>query len=331
MDQSAEAIVMRAYGGPDVLAAENITLPALKPDEIRVRTIAAAVNHSDLEIRAGNYPIQRVPAFPYVPGLEVIGDVAEVGSAVTGLSVGERVITMMQSTGGLRAKRNGGYAQLATLPQHIVARVPGDLDPLDLAALGLAAVTAYEGLRKLGAIEGRRVVVTGASGGVGSVAVAIAAARGAEVTGIVSRAERSAYVRSLGAQAVHTAHEIEGGALGDESLDGVLETVGSTLFAPCVNALRPGGTLSMVGAIGGGEVTFDAYRLLGVTLTGYSSETLDGTSLQAAMDDICGWLRQGRIRAPARTLFPLREAAQAHAALERRGVEGRLLLVPEPA
>jgi len=329
MDRSAEAVVMRAYGGPDVLAREAITLPALKPDDIRVRMVAAAVNHSDLEIRAGNYPIQRVPPFPYVPGLELIGDIVEVGSSVTTLAVGERVITMMQSTGGLRAKRNGGYAQFANLPQNIVARVPSDLDPLDLAALGLAAVTAYEGLRKLGSIERRRVAVTGASGGVGSVAVAIAAARGAEVIGIVSRAERAAYVRSLGAHTVHTAGEVESGALGDETVDGVLETVGSTLFEPCVNALRVGGALSMVGAIGGGEVTFDAYRLLGVTLTGYSSETLDGASLQAAMDDICGWLRQGHIRPPARTLFPLREAAQAHAALERRGVEGRLLLVPE--
>jgi len=322
-------VVMRAYGGPDVLAIEIIALPALKPDEMRVRMIAAAVNHSDLAIRAGKYPIKRDPPFPYVPGLELIGDVVERGSAVTSCAVGERVITMMQSTGGLRAKRNGGYAQFATLPQSIVARVPTDLDPLDLAALGLAAVTAYEGLRKLGSVEGRRVVVTGASGGVGSVAVSIAAARGAEVIGIVSRAERAPYVRSLGAHAVHTARDVEGGALGDETVDGVLETVGSTLFAPCVNALRPGGVLSMVGAIGGGEVTFDAYRLLEVTLTGYSSESLDGASLQVAMNDICDLLRQGRIRPPARTLFPLREAAQAHAALEARGVEGRLLLVPE--
>ncbi|HMK79077.1 MAG TPA: zinc-binding alcohol dehydrogenase family protein [Xanthobacteraceae bacterium] len=329
MDQFSEAVVMRAYGGPDVLAIEDVVLGALKPDEVRVRMIAAAVNHSDLEIRAGNYPIKRDPPFPYVPGLELIGDIVEVGSAVTGLAVGERVITMMQSTGGLRAKRNGGYARFANLPQHIVARVPTDLDPLDLAALGLAAVTAYEGLRKLGAIEGRRVVVTGASGGVGSVAVAIAAARGAEVVGIVSRAERAPYVRSLGAQAVQTANDVERGALGEEGIDGVLDTVGGTLFAPCVNALRPGGTLSMVGAIGGGEVTFDAYRLLEVTLTGYSSESLDGASLRVAMNDICGWLRDGRIRPPAHTLFPLREAAQAHATLERRGVEGRLLLVPD--
>jgi NADPH:quinone reductase-like Zn-dependent oxidoreductase len=323
-----QAIVMRAYGGPEVLGIEDVVPPPLKADEIRVRAIATAINHSDLEIRAGNYPIRRDPPFPYVPGLEVIGEVVETGSGVNEFAIGERVITMMQSTGGLRPKRDGGYAQFVTLPQRIAARVPMDLDPLDLAALGLASVTAYEGLRKLGALEGRRVVVTGASGGVGSMAVGIAAALGAEVIGIVSRPERVAYVRALGAQTVHTAAEVGNGALGEETIDGTLDTVAGTLFAPCVNALRDGGTLSVVGAIGGSEVTFDAYHLLNVTLTGYSSETLDGASLRAAMTQICDLLRRGAVRPPARTVFPLREAAKAHAVLEARGVEGRILLVP---
>jgi NADPH:quinone reductase len=323
-----QAVVMRAYGGPDVLGIEDVVLPPLKADEVRVRAIATAVNHSDLEIRAGNYPIRRDPPFPYVPGLEVIGDIVEIGQAVQDFSIGERVITMMQGTGGLRAKRDGGYAQFVTLPQRVAARVPTDLDPLELAALGLASVTAYEGLRKLGALQGRRVVVTGASGGVGSMAVGIAAALGAEVIGIVSRVERAAYVRSLGAHRVHTARDVEDGTLGEETIDGVLDAVAGALFAPCVNALRDGGTLSVVGAIGGGQVTFDAYHLLNVTLTGYSSESLDGASLRAAMTQICEWLRRGAVRARARTVFALGEAAQAHAALERRGIEGRILLVP---
>jgi NADPH2:quinone reductase len=323
-----KAIVMRACGGPEVLVLEEVALPPLRPNEIRVRTRAAAINHSDLEIRAGNYPIRRDPPFPYVPGLEVVGDVVEIGSKVDAFAPGERVITMMQSTGGIRPKRDGGYAEFVTLPQDVAARVPSDLDPLDLAALGLASVTAYEGLRKLGGLEGRRVVVTGATGGVGSMAIGIAAALGAEVTAIVSRPERVAYARSLGAQIVHTVAEVENGALGEETVDGALDTVAGVLFAPCVNALRDGGTLSVVGAIGGSKVTFDAYHLLNVTLTGYSSETLDGASLRAAMAPICDWLRHGALRPPARTVFALREAASAHAMLEARGVEGRILLVP---
>ena len=323
-----QAIVMRRYGGPEVLTAEDVALAPLKPDEIRVRAIASAVNHSDLKIRAGDHPIKRDPPFPYVPGLEVVGEVVEIGSAVREFSPGARAITMMQGTGGLRAKRDGGYAEFVTMPAAIAASVPADLDPRDVAALGLASVTAFEGLRKLGDLEGLRIVITGASGGVGSAAIGIARAQRARVVGIVSRAERADYVRSLSADEVRVAGEVEHGALGEETIDGVLDTVGGALFSPCVNALRDGATLSMVGAVGGGEVTFDAYHLLNVTLTGYSSETLDGASLRAAMATICGWLRDGKLKPPSCTIFPLLEAAQAHAALERHGVEGRVLLVP---
>jgi NADPH2:quinone reductase len=324
-----QAVVMRACGGPEVLAVEDVALAPLKADEILVRALASAVNHSDLEIRAGNYPIRRSPPFPYVPGLEVLGDVVEIGSEVRDFAVGDRVITMMQRTGGIRPERDGGYAEFVTLPQRVVSRVPAEFDPLDLAALGLASVTAHEGLRKLGPLDGRRVVITGASGGVGSAAVAIALALGAQVIGVVSSARRADYVASLGAGEVVLASDIESGALGEESIDGVLDTVAGKLFRPCVNALRPGGVLSVVGAIGGGEVTLDAYALLNVTLAGYSSESLDGPSLRATMEKICEWLGNGRLKPPARTVLPLRDAARAHAALERRGVEGRLLLVPQ--
>src|SRR5258708_2994200 len=160
-----QAVVMRSYGGPDVLRVEDVALLALKADEIRVRSIASAINHSDLEIRAGNWPVQRDPPFPYIPGLEVIGDVVETGSAVKGFCAGARVITMMQGTGGVRAKRDGGYAEYVVLPESVAASVPPDIDPVEIAAIGLAGVTAYQGLRKLGDIDARRIVVTGASGG----------------------------------------------------------------------------------------------------------------------------------------------------------------------
>jgi NADPH2:quinone reductase len=322
------AVVMRRYGPPEVLGYERVPLPPLLPDEIRIRSIGSAVNHSDLEIRAGNWPIQKPEPFPYVPGLEVVGEVIETGDAVTGLRAGERVITMMQGLGGVRARRPGGYAEHVTVAAAAAAPVPADLDPLAMASLGLASVTAYEGLAKLGALVDRRIVVTGASGGVGSAAVGIAKASGAAVIGVVSRNERAAYVRLLGAEAAHSLSDVVSGALGEEAVDGVLDTVGGALFGPCVAALKPGGRLSLVGSVAGGTVSFDAYRLLDVVLTGYGSENLDGTALSKAVAAIGDWLRQGALTAPARTVFPLAEAARAHETLERRGVEGRLLLVP---
>ena len=140
---------MRQYGGPDVLRLERLPLAALRPDEIRVRSIASAVNHSDLEIRAGNWPILRADPFPYTPGLEVLGEVVEIGADVLEVRVGDRVITMMQGLGGVRAQRPGGYAEYVVVEASAVAAIDGDIDPIDMAALGLASVTAFEGLRRI--------------------------------------------------------------------------------------------------------------------------------------------------------------------------------------
>jgi NADPH2:quinone reductase len=287
-----------------VLHLETIVSPAPLADEIRIRSLASAVNHSDLEIRAGTWPILRANPFPYVPGLEVVGEVEEIGAAVSDFRIGDRVMSMMQGLGGVRAQRDGGYAETVTLS------------------------SAFEGLRRLGSIDGRRVVVTGASGGVGSAAIALARAHGADVVAVVSRPERGDYVRALGATDVMLSSEVARGGLGLESVDGVLDSVAGDLFNPCIAALRPGGALSLVGAVGGSRLSFDAYHLLDVTLTGYSSESLDGESLRRAVATIGEWLRRGRLRLPACTLFPLHEAATAHAKLEQRGVEGRVLLVP---
>jgi len=324
----ARAVVMRRYGPPEVLALATITVPPLAADELRIRSIVSAVNHSDLEIRAGRWPVRKEDPFPYVPGLEVVGDVVEVGSAVHHLRVGDRVITMMQGLGGVRAERPGGYAEYVTVGAAAAARLPAEVDPLDMAALGLVGVTAYEGLVRLGDLGGKRIVVTGASGGVGSAATAIARARGATVVAVVSRPERSDYVRSVGAhEVVIGSPESLRAALGEGSIDGVLDTVAGDLFGPCVAALRPGGTLSLVGATGGNEVHLDVWPLMQpATLTGYSSESLDGDALRRDIAALSDLVVRGILTPPARRVMPLGEAAAAHALLERRGVEGRLLL-----
>src|SRR6476659_373790 len=101
------AVVMRALGGPEVLRVEEIEAPPLAPGDVRLRMIAAAINHSDLEIRSGAWTIRRRDPFPYVPGLEVVGEIVEVGAAVTSVRRGARAITMMQGLGGVRSERPG--------------------------------------------------------------------------------------------------------------------------------------------------------------------------------------------------------------------------------
>ncbi len=309
---------MQRYGPPKVLALETVDLPPLRPNEVRLRTLAAAVNHSDLEIRAGNWPIRRKPPFPYVPGLEVVGEVVE------GRGAGTRAWTMMQGLGGVRAERDGGYAEHVTVSEDAIAQVPSDMDPVDLAALGLAGVTAYGGLAKMGPLQGKTVVVTGAAGGVGSAAVGLAKAFGARVVAIASHKVDGAD-QTISAR---TGEQLSA-ALGERSADGVLDTVAGPLFHSLVKSLRRGGCLSVIGAVGGSEVSLDAYDLLlGISLTGYASEELDGARLRQATDVLMQAMRSAKLKPLPRTVLPLSEAARAHAMLEKRELQGRVVLVP---
>jgi NADPH2:quinone reductase len=299
----SRAIVMRKTGGPEVLQAEEIELAPIRSGEIRLQSLASAINHSDLEIRAGNWGIRREPRFPYVPGLEVVGDVIEVAGDVAGVRVGDRVWTMMQGLGGVRAERDGGYAEHVTVVASVVAELPKTIDPVAFAAVGLAGVTAYQGLAKLGELAGKTVLVTGATGGVGAAAVFLARAAGASVI----------------------AQERGTPPPAPKSVDTVLDVVAGALFPDLVASLRNGGRYCLVGAIAGGDVRFDAWSLLdAITLTGYSTEDLDGDGLRSATREL---VRTSLPPVPC-TVLPLAEAARAHALLERREVRGRVVLVP---
>ncbi len=236
---TANAVRISGYGSPDVLAYGQVDLPPLRPDEVRIKTIASAVNYTDLEIRAGHWPIRKEQPFPYVPGVEVVGEIVEVGADAVGVAPGDRVITMMQGLGGVRAERPGGYAEFVTVAADAVASIGASVDPYVMAALGLGALTAYEGLRRIGDLAGKRILVTGAAGGVGSSAVAIARAQGATVVGVVTRGEQSDYVRSLGADEVVVAAHDAPVQIEAASADGILDTVGAPLFAASLQALKP--------------------------------------------------------------------------------------------
>jgi NADPH:quinone reductase len=312
------------------LIYSEVLLMPLSAHEVRIKTLVAPVNHTDLEIRAGNWPVTRPDPFPYVPGVEVLGVIDEVGGAVRGWAPGQGVITMMQGLGGVRGERPGGYAEFVTVDAEALAEIPTDVDPVQIAAFGLVGVTAYLGLKKIGCLNGRRILVTGAAGGVGSAAIAIARAQGASVIGLVSRPEQADYVRALGADDVVVWPKNRAPCLEPESFDGALDAVAAgNLFGPCVSGLRSGGILSLVGAVSGGVVAFDAWQLIRpVTLTGYSTESLDGTALREAIAALSRWITTKAVRPPDHQIMLLSEAARAHRLMEDGHVKGRLLLIP---
>jgi len=294
---------MRRSGPPDVLAVEQIEQVALSRGEVRLRALASAINHSDLEIRAGNWRIRRQPPFPYIPGLEVVGEVVEVAPDVGDFAVGDRAWTTMQGLGGVRAERSGGYAEHVTIAADVLAPLPADIDAVEFAAIGLAGVTAIESMRRLGPLDGRTLVVSGTTGGVGAVAVEIARALGARVVGITRSSQPPE----------------------PASADAVLDGVAGPLFSQLVAALRPGGSYCLFGAAAGGDVSFDAWSLIeGRILTGYSTEDLNGKVLRSATRELIAL----RIPAPPTTVLPLADAARAHALLEQRTLKGRVVLVP---
>ncbi|MDB5954109.1 zinc-binding dehydrogenase [Ramlibacter sp.] len=197
----------------------------------------------------------------------------------------------MQGLGGVRAERPGAYAEFVTVDSQALALVPAAVDPFAMAALGLVGVTAMGGLRQLGSLQGKRVLVTGAAGGVGSAAIAVARAMGASVAGIVARAEQAPHVTGLGA---------------DEVI--VVERYGADKH----------------------QGTMLAWQLIRpIALTGYSTETLDGAGLRASVQSLSTWLETGAIRPPQFRRIPLDRAAEAHGLLEQGGVSGRVLLVPQ--
>lgn len=294
---------MRALGGPEVLQLEDVARRPLVRGEVRLRTLAAAVNHSDLDIRTGYSPIRRQPPFPYVPGLEVVGEVVEVAGETGAIGVGDRAWTTMQGLGGVRAERDGGYAEEVVVAADVLAPLPATIDPVRFAAIGLAGVTAREAMRRFGELRGKTLIVTGATGGVGAVAVAVARELGAAVIAL----DRSAPDPEPG------------------SADAVLDGVGGARFASLVGALRAGGRYCAFGAAAGSAVSFDLWSLLdGRSLTGYSSEDLDGDALRATTRELVAM----NLEPPPTLIVRLAEAARAHLLLGSRAIRGRVVLVP---
>ena len=326
-----KAIQINNYGPPSNLRWVDTQLAPLLNDEVRFTVLAAAVNRADIEICSGNWQIQRDAPFPYTPGLEALGDVVAVGKAVTTVKPGDRVVTMMQKLGGIHGVRAGGYQQLVTVLADAVAIVPPQLDPLQVAALGLAAVTAFAGIERLQLLPGHTVVIHGASGGVGSVAVAAAKARGAHVLATTTSLGKDEYLRGIGADQViylgdnHRLVE----QLAAKSIDAVLELSGRDTFADSVAVLRRGGRLCALGAVTGAGVHLSVWDLLNeLVLTGYSTENLSGDDLRQAITGICKLLSTGQLRAPPYQTFAMAEAATAHTMMTQSQLKGRALLVP---
>lgn len=296
MNDTMLAISQDELGGPEVL--KPVTLPRPEPGlgEILVRVHAASVNPVDSYGReAGMF----VSAPPFVLGWDVSGTVEAVGPGVTLHQPGDEVFGMLPFPHG-----HGAHAQYAVGPARVFVPKPARLDHVHAAALPLAGLTAWQALVETAHVgEGSRVLINGAAGGVGHLAVQIAKARGAYVIAVASAAQAD-FVRSLGADEVidYTTTDITEAA---HDVDAVLETIGEDYPAKALKVLKPGGILvSTLGHTLPPVAAEAAER--GVRLAGLFVEA-DRLGLTALADLVAS----GHLTPTVAATFPLEQAGAA--------------------
>jgi NADPH:quinone reductase-like Zn-dependent oxidoreductase len=307
-----KAIRQNVLGGPEVLEVVEVERPEPAPTEVLVRVRTAGVNPVDWKTRT-NGAFLGSP--PFTVGWDVAGTVEEVGRGVTRFAPGDRVFGMPRFP-----KEAAAYAEFATSPSRQLARIPDALSDVEAGALPLAALTAWQALvETAGIARGQRVLILGAAGGVGHLAVQIAKSRGAYVIGTAS-AGKHAFLAELGAdEAVdYTSEAVEERV---HDADVLLDLVGGDGTAPALAALRDGGLAIVIPS----AASIDALRAEAgsrVRITGLLVEP-DRAGLEAIAD----LAALGRLRPTIAGTFPLAEAGRAHAAGETGRTQGKLVLV----
>jgi NADPH:quinone reductase-like Zn-dependent oxidoreductase len=303
------AIRFHEYGPPEVLKLESVERPDPGAGDVLVRVQAAGVNPIDWKIRAG-YLQQFMPLdLPYIPGIDVAGTVEEVGAGVDRLSAGDEVFGRGAAT----------YAELAVAPAVSLARKPAGAGFEEAATLGVGGITAWVGLFDIAKLEpGQRLLVQGGAGGVGSLAVQLARWKGAHVIATAGDANAE-YVRSLGADEVidYSATRFEDAA---RDVDVVLDTVGGEVSGRSWDVLAPGGMLVVIASMPDPETAASrSLRTSGVQAPQATSHILE---------QLAGLVDSGDVRPQVGRVFPLAEAAAAHAASETGHGRGRIVLRP---
>ena len=306
------AAVLHQIGG--TLQLEQLPDPVPAADEVLVDLTHASVNPLDIWV-CGGAPGAAAANLPWIPGTEAAG-------LHNGLPV-------LVRGGGLGIMRRGLYADRVAVPPSCLLELPDGTDPVVAAALGVAGITAWHCVHTRGACAADdRVLVLGASGGVGSLAVQLAKAAGATVWGQTTAASKAEGVTALGAdRVVVTEADGLGAAAAELRPTLVIDGLGGTFTTASVALLEPFGRLVLYGASASDDIPLSSrgfYRKA-LTLLGYSglAETPQGQA--EVLTGLLAQVRSGALRVPTRVL-PLSAAADAHRRILTRAVEGKLVL-----
>lgn len=323
-----KAIVLEQYGGPEVLAIKEIPTPRPGPGSVLVEIHATALNRADLLQRRGLYPPPDPKPAHEVPGLEAAGVVSEVGPDVSGVHLGDRVMALLPG---------GGYAEAAVIPDRMLIPIPPSLSFEQAAAIPEAFLTAYDGLRQLAVKMGDWVLIHAAASGVGTTAIQLAKAMGAQVIGTAGSPEKVALAKDLGADwAVNYREQdfltVVKEATERRGVSAILDLVGAVNFERNLAALAVQGRLIFVGTVSGNKAPLDIGRVLQKRLT------LIGTALRSRpMEEkmaltqeirrhVMPLVTQGRIHPVLDQVVDWAEAPAAHQRMEQNLNRGKIVL-----
>lgn len=321
------AIIVEQTGGPEVLRWQKVDLPQPGPGQALIRHTAIGLNFIDVYFRTGLYPAP----LPFTPGMEGAGIVEAVGEGVTDVRPGDRV--------GYGQSPLGAYAERRLIPADKLIRLPEWIGDEVAAAMLLQGLTAQYLLRQTFPVKpGDMVLIHAAAGGVGLLASQWARALGATVIGTVGSAEKAALAAAHGCHhvilygqedLVARVREITGG----QGVDVVYDGVGKDTFDRSLDCLRRRGLMVSYGNASGAVPPFDVGLLNkkgGLFLTRPSVGHYAGTraELLAMADDLFAVVRTGQVKVNIHQRFALRDAADAHRALEARATTGATVLLP---
>ena len=322
MTETMTAIAIEGGKGPaEALRPETIARPEPGPGQILIKVQAAGVNRPDILQRLGGYPPP--PGAPPTLGLEVAGEVVH---AAGRWKPGDRVCALL---GG------GGYAEYAVCDARHALPIPKGLDFVQAAALPETVFTVYANVFEHGALKAGETFMThGATSGIGVMAIQMAKAADARVIATARGRDKAAQAKALGADvAVDAAAQdfaevakVEGG------VDVVLDMVGGDYFAKELDALKTGGRIVFIAALGGGELSIAVFRIMQkrAVITGSTLRPRDADEkarLAAEVERVVWpWIEAGKVKPVVDAVFPLARAAEAHAHLEAGAHLGKIVL-----
>ena len=320
-----KAIVQDRFGPPEVLRLADTDLPEVGADDVLVRVHAAALNPADWHILRGDPLVARLMGVGLtrpkarVAGIDAAGVVEAVGANVRGLRTGDEVLGFCR----------GAFAEYACAAADLVVPKPAGLTFEQAAAVPIAATTALRGIRDVGEVTaGQRVLVNGAGGGVGTYAVQIAAALGAEVTGVCS-ARNVELVRSMGAAHVvdYTKQDFTGGRT---RYDVILDNVSSLPLARLRGALTPKGTLVLNGGGSPGHVFGPVAGIVrAVAANAFVSQRLRPLPARQNRQEllaVTGLIQDGKLMPVVDRTYPLAETAEGLRTVEQGHTRGKIVV-----